>query len=282
MAGHDSAHSEHALADAERLAHRVERPEPAAGLARPGALRVLQVDRRLVLRLRRVVRALESVSLEIPRGATVGFVGPSGCGKSTLLKLIAGLLTTTNGRVVVDGQPVTGPLKNVGMAFQNPVLLPWRTVLDNVMLPVEVLGLERPLYRQRALGLLRLVGLQGFEDKYPMEMSGGMQQRAAITRALIHGYGLIDGRVVRETPARDALDDEIGNDLPASAPRFIAADRLFEGRFVLTGEWTEFRIARADYPDVDFRSLLEIRFEFGTPEGNAPGTTIYLDTIRWD
>ena len=147
---------------------------------------------------RRVVRALDGVTLEIPRGATVAFVGPSGCGKSTLLKLIAGLLTTTRGSVVVDGHAVAGPLKNVGMAFQNPVLLPWRTVLDNLLLPLEVLRENgdprtphRAAWRDRALALLHTVGLAGAEHRQPRELSGGMRQRVSLCRALIHDPALL-------------------------------------------------------------------------------------------
>ncbi len=147
---------------------------------------------------RRVVRALEGLSLDIPRGATVAFVGPSGCGKSTLLKLIAGLLATTRGSVVVDGQSVAGPLKNVGMAFQNPVLLPWRTVLDNLLLPLEILREngdprmpDRAVWRERALALLQTVGLAGAEHRQPRELSGGMRQRVSLCRALIHEPALL-------------------------------------------------------------------------------------------
>jgi NitT/TauT family transport system ATP-binding protein len=146
----------------------------------------------------RVVHALEGVSLDISRGATVAFVGPSGCGKSTLLKLIAGLLTTTRGHVVVDGHTVVGPLKNVGMAFQNPVLLPWRTVLDNLLLPLEILRengdprtSDRAAWRDRARALLQAVGLDGAESRQPRELSGGMRQRVSLCRALIHEPALL-------------------------------------------------------------------------------------------
>jgi NitT/TauT family transport system ATP-binding protein len=146
----------------------------------------------------RVTRALESVSLAIPRGATVAFVGPSGCGKSTLLKLMAGLLGSTRGSVLVDGEPVTGPVRNVGMAFQNPVLLPWRTVLDNLLLPLEVLHEnrdprtpERAVWRERAVALLSTVGLAGAENRQPRELSGGMRQRVSLCRALIHEPALL-------------------------------------------------------------------------------------------
>jgi len=137
--------------------------------------------------------AVADVSLHVPRGATVAFVGPSGCGKSTLLRLVAGLLRATSGVVTVDGRPVHAPLKNVGMAFQNPVLLPWRTVLGNVLLPFEILeahrgggASERRAWQERAQDLLRTVGLRGLADKHPRELSGGMRQRVSLCRALVH------------------------------------------------------------------------------------------------
>ena len=140
-----------------------------------------------------VTQALAGVSLEVPRGGTVAFVGPSGSGKSTLLKLISGLLPATVGTIAVDGRPVTGPLTNVGMAFQNPVLLPWRSVLDNVLLPLEILRAngdprapESDRWRDRAVTLLATVGLSGAERRQPRELSGGMRQRVSLCRALIH------------------------------------------------------------------------------------------------
>ncbi|HSE92744.1 MAG TPA: ABC transporter ATP-binding protein [Methylomirabilota bacterium] len=141
----------------------------------------------------RLTQAVQDVSLGVPRGATVAFVGPSGCGKSTLLKLVAGLLRATRGAVVIDGWPVEAPLKNVGMAFQNPVLLPWRTVLGNLLLPLEILrengdrrAVDRALWEDRAVELLRTVGLAGAERRHPRELSGGMRQRVSLCRALIH------------------------------------------------------------------------------------------------
>ena len=136
--------------------------------------------------------AVADVSLRVPRGATVAFVGPSGCGKSTLLRLVAGLLRATAGVVAVDGRRVEAPLKNVGMAFQNPVLLPWRTVLGNVLLPFEILDAhrdgagDRRAQEARARELLRTVGLGGLAGKHPRELSGGMRQRVSLCRALVH------------------------------------------------------------------------------------------------
>ena len=132
------------------------------------------------------VEALRDISLAIGDGEFVALVGPSGCGKSTLMRIIAGLRPVTSGRVVVDGSPVTGPVSRVGMVFQAAVLLKWRTVLDNVLLPAELSGQRPAKYRERALQLLELVGLADFAHKQPQELSGGMQQRASLCRALIH------------------------------------------------------------------------------------------------
>ena len=131
------------------------------------------------------VEALRDVGFSVGRGELVALVGPSGCGKSSLLRVVAGLRRPTVGTVAVDGRAVTRPIPSVGMVFQAPVLLKWRTVRDNVLLPAELAGLDRARYRERAEQLLRLVGLDGFADRRPRELSGGMQQRAAICRALL-------------------------------------------------------------------------------------------------
>jgi len=135
---------------------------------------------------REPIEAIADISLEISEGEFITIVGPSGCGKSTLLKILGGLLRKSRGEVLVRGEPVDGPRRDIGMVFQNSVLLPWRTVFKNVMLPVEVLGLEPRQYITRARELLEMVGLSEFHDKYPRELSGGMQQRVSIARALIH------------------------------------------------------------------------------------------------
>jgi NitT/TauT family transport system ATP-binding protein len=131
------------------------------------------------------VEALRDITFGVGRGEFVALVGPSGCGKSTLLRIVAGLRPPTAGDVTVDGRPVTRPIAQVGMVFQAPVLLKWRTVLDNVLLPAELAGLEARRYRDRARELLQLVGLGDFEAKLPRELSGGMQQRASLCRALL-------------------------------------------------------------------------------------------------
>jgi NitT/TauT family transport system ATP-binding protein len=131
------------------------------------------------------VEALSDVSLNVRRGEFIALVGPSGCGKSTLLRIVAGLHQATRGSVRVNGAKVTKPIAAVGMVFQAAVLLRWRTILDNVLLPAELAGLDRRKYRDRAFELLRLTELEEFADKRPYELSGGMQQRASLCRALL-------------------------------------------------------------------------------------------------
>ena len=137
--------------------------------------------------------AVEDITLQAPEGAFIAIVGPSGCGKSTFMKLTTGLKMPSRGSVRIGGAAVTGPLKISGMAFQAPSLLPWRTTLDNVLLPLEIVEpyrsqfkARRDEFRERANRLLETVGLGGLGDKFPWQLSGGMQQRASICRALIH------------------------------------------------------------------------------------------------
>ncbi len=137
------------------------------------------------------ITALQDISFTVREGEFAAVVGPSGCGKSTLLKLLAGLMPPSAGEAVLGGTPITGPRRDIGVVFQSPVLFPWRTVLHNVLLPIDVQGLDRQRHMRAALNLLALVGLMEFERRYPWELSGGMQQRVAITRALIHGPALL-------------------------------------------------------------------------------------------
>jgi len=130
--------------------------------------------------------ALDGVDLEIAEGEFVAVVGPSGCGKSTLLRLVSGLAMPTGGSVRVAGEAVTAPRKDTGIVFQKATLVDWRDILGNVLLQLEMRGIDGPEYRARAEALLAAVGLAGFMDRYPYELSGGMQQRAAIARGLVH------------------------------------------------------------------------------------------------
>jgi len=139
------------------------------------------------------VVALADATFGIERGEFVAVVGPSGCGKSTIMKLVTGLLPATGGEVTVRGAKVTGPIKGVGMAFQNPTLMPWRTTMDNILLPMELVEphkrrfrRHRAEYKAQAMALLRTVGLADFAQRYPWQLSGGMQQRSSLCRALIH------------------------------------------------------------------------------------------------
>ena len=160
----------------------------------------------------RTVQALERVSCEIQAGAFVSIVGPSGCGKSTLLKIISGLMPASSGNVAVGGKCVTEPLANVGMVFQAPVLLKWRSVMGNILLPVEFAKLDVASHMDKARALIKLVGLESFEEMFPHQLSGGMQQRVSLCRALVtdpqlllmdEPFGALDAMT------RDELDLEL-------------------------------------------------------------------------
>ena len=160
----------------------------------------------------RTVNALEYISFEVHTSEFVSIVGPSGCGKSTLLKILSGLLPASSGKIEISGKAVKEPLENVGMVFQAPVLLKWRPVLGNILLPVEFAKRNVAGYMERARSLIRLVGLEGFEEMYPHQLSGGMQQRVSLCRALVtdpqlllmdEPFGALDAMT------RDELDLEL-------------------------------------------------------------------------
>ncbi|HMN78784.1 MAG TPA: ABC transporter ATP-binding protein [Burkholderiaceae bacterium] len=180
----------------------------AAMLDRPVAVRVADVDKTYRSK-RGEVTALSKLDFDVADEEFVTVVGPSGCGKSTILKIIAGLMPPTRGTVEVFGEAVKAPRIDAGMVFQSPRLLRWRTVLDNVLLPIEILGLQRSRYEQTAHDLLKLAGVHDFARMRPAELSGGMQQRVAICRALIHDPRLL----LMDEPfgALDALSRDMMN-----------------------------------------------------------------------
>jgi NitT/TauT family transport system ATP-binding protein len=158
------------------------------------------------------LEAIHEVSFDVGPGEFVSVLGPSGCGKSTLLMMMAGLLPPSGGEIRVDDAPVRGPRREIGVVFQSPVLLPWRTVLDNVLLPIEMLRLPRGPYVERARALLAMVKIGDFAGKLPRELSGGMRQRASICRALVH-----DPKILLMDEPFSALDaltrDQMGLEL---------------------------------------------------------------------
>ena len=148
-------------------------------------------DQRGAFRKREPLVAIDDATLSFEQGELVSLLGPSGCGKTTLLRIIAGLIPKSAGSVRIRGEEVDGPHPDFGFVFQSPNLMPWRNVLDNVLFPMEILGRSDARARQRAQELLRLVGLEGFHSSRPHQLSGGMQQRVALCRALIHEPALL-------------------------------------------------------------------------------------------
>jgi NitT/TauT family transport system ATP-binding protein len=167
------------------------REAAAARADAPVLLSVRDLVKRYVTKAGDEVLALTNIAVDLADGEFVSVLGPSGCGKTTLLKILAGIVPYTSGTVLFRGEPITGPQPGMGVVFQSPVLLPWFTVLQNVLLPVKVLGLDLARHTEAAHALLDLVGLDGFSNKYPNELSGGMQQRVAIVRGLIHDPRLL-------------------------------------------------------------------------------------------
>jgi NitT/TauT family transport system ATP-binding protein len=176
--------------------------------------------------------AVEDITLNIRKGEFIAIVGPSGCGKSTFMKLTTGLKMPSKGRITIGGQPVTGPLKITGMAFQAPSLLPWRTTVNNVLLPLEIVEpyrstfkAKRKEYEAKARALLQSVGLGGYEDKFPWQLSGGMQQRVAIARALMPKPQIL----LMDEPfgALDAQTREVMHDLIRHVHRLEKSTILF-------------------------------------------------------
>ncbi len=184
-----------------------DRPDPPAHLALRDVTKTYKSRRG-------TVDAVAGASFQIARGEFVSVVGPSGCGKSTLLTMVAGLVQASSGKIEIDGEPVDGAHPRLGVVFQRDALLEWRTVLRNVMLQSEVRGLNGDKHRARAAELLRLAGLEGFDDRYPYELSGGMRQRVSICRALLHEpelllmdepFGALDA-LTRERMSADLLE----------------------------------------------------------------------------
>jgi len=181
----------------------------------PGGSRIelRKVEKTYGLRSGKRLCALRDVNFHVTPSTFVSVVGASGCGKSTLLRIVGGLSQQTTGDVLLDGTPVTGPRSDVGFIFQTPELLPWRTVLSNSLIGAEILGLDMAQAKRRALELIRLVGLETFESARPSELSGGMQQRNALVRALLNDpklllmdepFGALDA-LTRETMGLELL-----------------------------------------------------------------------------
>jgi NitT/TauT family transport system ATP-binding protein len=183
------------------------------------------------------LEAIAEVSLAIPKQQFICVVGPSGCGKSTLLRLIAGLEALSSGAIRIGGDEVTGPRRDIGLVFQTPVLLPWRNVIKNVLVPAEVLRLDRRRARARAEELLDLVGLGGFGDRYPNELSGGMRQRVAIARSLMHDPAILlmdEPFGALDALTREAMNLELLRIWQASAKTVVLVTHSIEEALLLS------------------------------------------------
>ncbi|HLI11617.1 MAG TPA: ABC transporter ATP-binding protein [Alphaproteobacteria bacterium] len=186
-------------------------PHPVIDQSSPSrAVRALSI--RSVRKVYDELEAIRDISLDVLEGEFLSLLGPSGCGKSTLLMMIAGLLDTTEGEIAIGGERVSGPRREIGVVFQSPLLLPWRSVIENVLLPIEMLKLPRRVYEPRAMALLEMAKIAEFADKLPNQLSGGMKQRVSICRALVH-----DPRILLMDEPFSALDaitrDEMGLEL---------------------------------------------------------------------
>jgi NitT/TauT family transport system ATP-binding protein len=171
------------------------------------------------------VSAVKDVSFQFRKGDLISLLGPSGCGKTTVLKMMGGLIPATGGLLELDGKAIDAPFPGVGVVFQAPTLMPWRSVLGNVLFPMEVLGRNDARAKARAREILKLVGLDGFENAYPRQLSGGMQQRVALCRAIIHEPSIL----LMDEPfgALDELTRLEMNDLLLDLRRVTGATVLF-------------------------------------------------------
>jgi NitT/TauT family transport system ATP-binding protein len=192
--------------------------------ARPPFGRLVNVNKTFETGSQRVP-AVKDVSFHFRKGDLVSLLGPSGCGKTTVLKMMGGLIPASGGLLELDGKTITGPFPGVGVVFQSPTLMPWRSVLGNVLFPMEVLGKNDARAKARAREILNLVGLTGFEQAYPRQLSGGMQQRVALCRAIIHEPAIL----LMDEPfgALDELTRLEMNDLLLNIRRVTGATVVF-------------------------------------------------------
>lgn len=200
-------------------------PKDARDKARGPFGRLLNVTKTFNSGTGQSVLAVKDVSFQFRKGDLIALLGPSGCGKTTILKMMGGLIPATSGLLELDGQAISGPYSGVGVVFQAPTLMPWRKVISNVLFPMEVHGKNNARAEARAHDILKLVGLEGFEHAYPRQLSGGMQQRVALCRAIIHEPSIL----LMDEPfgALDELTRLEMNDLLLDIRRVTGATVLF-------------------------------------------------------
>ncbi len=238
---------------------------------------VAGVSRRFTVEGGAPIAALDDVSFSVARGEFVSLVGPSGCGKSTLLRLLGGLDTPDQGHISYGGHRVEGPYAGVGMVFQQPTLLPWRSVVENVLLPIELMGESRSLYLDRAHALLDTVGLAGFTDRRPDELSGGMQQRVGICRAFIHDPGVLlmdEPFAALDLLTRDEMTLELARICQARPVTVVFVTHSIAEAVMLSD-----RVAVMSARPGRIREVIEVALP--RPRGpDAEANPVYHDTVR--
>ncbi len=204
---------------------RTSDPRGCSELSQPPLGRVLNAAKLFKTGTSQPLLAVKDVSFEIRKGELVSLLGPSGCGKTTVLKMMGGLVPATSGRLELNGKEITKPYPGVGVVFQSPTLMPWRTVIGNILYPMEILGKNDIKAKSRAHEILELVGLGGFENAYPRQLSGGMQQRVALCRGIIHEPSIL----LMDEPfgALDELTRLEMNDLLLNIRRITGATVIF-------------------------------------------------------
>ncbi|MFI4986004.1 MAG: ABC transporter ATP-binding protein [Alphaproteobacteria bacterium] len=250
---------------------------PAATTRNPRKIDIESVSKRYGSRSGDVL-ALADVNLAVPEGEFLALLGPSGCGKTTLLRILAGLETASAGRVTISGRPVTEPGDGVGFVFQSAVLLPWRTVLSNVLLPIEVRRLAAQDWVDKAMGLLAMTGLADFAHHYPRELSGGMRQRAAICRALLtdpeiilmdEPFGALDAMT------RDAMNEDLYQLWRGSAKTIVFVTHDIAEAVRLAS-----RIAVMSSRPGRIERLVDTGFTSADEYAERSGSVSFLDTVH--
>jgi NitT/TauT family transport system ATP-binding protein len=251
------------------------REAPQAGSDEPPFGRVMHVAKTFAA-AGQPVAAVKDVSFQFRKGDLTALLGPSGCGKTTVLKMMGGLIPASSGLLELGGKKISGPFRGVGVVFQAPTLMPWRSVLGNVLFPMEVLGRNDARAKTRAAELLKLVGLEGFEHAYPRQLSGGMQQRVALCRAIIHEPSIL----LMDEPfgALDELTRLEMNDLLLDLRRVTGATVLFVTHSISEAIYLSDRVVVFSKRP----SVIVTELKIDIPYPRTPETRFLAEFTEWE